>query len=163
MTFEREWKDEEIVDLMKAEAPEDRNIIDAAVAYVKAHRRWEIAAATDAKDHEKYHEKVRDRSNDLIAAVDKKYKPKDDEGLVPPDINQCQSMIKDGSFMTLGPRKHVRCKEKPVVIATENKPGPDGKIGSMSLCDHCAKMFKEKLGEDYATFTPIKEKSCESS
>jgi len=137
--------------------PEDRNIHDAAVAYVKAYRRWQIAVATGANDHEKYHEKVRDRSNDLVAVVDKKYKPKDEEGLTPPDLNQCQSMMKEGSFMTLGPRKYIRCTEKPIVIARENKPGPDGKIGRMSLCAECKEMFIKQMGEKHATFTPIKE------
>lgn len=80
--------------------------------------------------------------------------------MIPPDPKQCQTEIKEGSFMTLGPRRYVRCKNKPTVIATEKKP-PEGEteLGSMSLCDDCKKVFIEKMGEDYATFTPIEEKA----
>lgn len=88
-----------------------------------------------------------------------KRKP-DEDNLIPPDLDRCQAEKLDGSFMTLGPRSMVRCKNKPTYIATENKPGPDGKRGSMSLCGHCSKMFKEKMGENFAAFTPIEEKPC---
>lgn len=55
--------------------------------------------------------------------------------LVPPDLVQCQAEYTDWSFMTLGPRQYFRCKNKPAFVVTENKPGEDGRIGSMSLCE----------------------------
>jgi hypothetical protein len=58
--------------------------------------------------------------------------------------------------MTLGGKPGLeRCTKKPSVIATENKPGKDGRKGSMSLCDDCAKVLVEQLGPSYATMTPI--------
>lgn len=77
--------------------------------------------------------------------------------LTPPDLHRCQAEKPNGaSFMTLGGRPGlVRCSDKPSVIATENKPGPDGQVGSMSLCQHCAEVFVKQLGADYATTAPI--------
>lgn len=76
--------------------------------------------------------------------------------LIPPDKNRCQSETLSGSFMTLGPREMVRCKRKPKVIAKENRPGEDGRRGSMSLCAECMAVFITQLGEHYATFRKIK-------
>lgn len=73
----------------------------------------------------------------------------------PPDVNQCQAESLSSSFMTLGPRKMVRCTNKPIWIATEVKPGEDGEIGNMSLCDACSIIMIDKLGLDYATFKRI--------
>ena len=58
--------------------------------------------------------------------------------------------------MTLGgsPRR-VRCENAPSVIAIEKRPGDDGQIGSMSLCDDCKAVFIKQMGEDYAHFTKI--------
>lgn len=77
--------------------------------------------------------------------------------LTPPDLHRCQAEVPNGaSFMTCGGRPgRVRCSDKPVVIATENKPGSDGQVGSMSLCQHCAEVFVKQLGADYATLAPI--------
>jgi hypothetical protein len=75
--------------------------------------------------------------------------------LIPPDPNQCQALIQEGSFMTLGPRPWVRCTSKPTVIATERKAGSDGERGSMSLCDSCKGAMIEKLGHSFADFAPI--------
>lgn len=60
-----------------------------------------------------------------------------DKTLTPADLLRCQAEVLGGSFMTLGPRPWVRCTAKPAWIATENYPGPDGKVGSMSLCEAC--------------------------
>ena len=76
--------------------------------------------------------------------------------LSPPDKKQCQAEIKEGSFMTLGPRSWYRCTNKPVVIVTEAKAGPDGKKGSMSLCKSCRDMMIKKLGRKYFTEEKIK-------
>lgn len=77
--------------------------------------------------------------------------------LIPPDYKQCQAEIPNGvNFMTLGGRpKMIRCKNKPAFIATENEPGADGKIGSMSLCTDCTDTLKRQCGDDFATLTPI--------
>lgn len=77
--------------------------------------------------------------------------------LTPPDLSRCQAERPNGaSFMTCGGRPGlVRCSDKPSVIATENKPGSDGQVGSMSLCQHCAEMFVKQLGETYATLAKI--------
>lgn len=81
--------------------------------------------------------------------MSKKPKP-----LTPPDPERCQAEIPNGySFMTLGGSPgRVRCPNKPCVIATEVKPGPDGQHGSMSLCASCLKVFQKQMGPDYATF-----------
>lgn len=76
--------------------------------------------------------------------------------LTPPDKQQCQAEIKEGSFMTLGPRGRYRCTNKPTVIVTETVPGEDGEHGSMSLCDSCRKMLIKKMGRAYFTEEKIK-------
>jgi len=81
--------------------------------------------------------------------------------LTPPDVNQCQAEKPvDTNFMTLGGPSvgtMERCTNKPVCIVTENKPGKDGQVGSMSLCQDCLKQFNKQLGPDYATSKPMKE------
>ena len=75
----------------------------------------------------------------------------------PIDVNRCQAEHKPGSFMTLGPRRIVRCKNIPIFIAIEKKPQKKGwPIGAMSLCDKCAEKMKEVMGENYATLLVIK-------
>lgn len=78
--------------------------------------------------------------------------------LIPPDRKQCQAEKPNGySFMTLGGTPGlVRCKNKPTVIAHENKPAEDGRKGSMSLCDECAKKMIEQCGAAFCTLKPIK-------
>lgn len=82
----------------------------------------------------------------------KKLKP-----LIPPDLKQCQGERHNGnSFMTLGGVPgYIRCEKKPIVIATERKPGKDGRIGSMSLCMECWTAMMEQLGDDHAIVKPI--------
>ena len=76
--------------------------------------------------------------------------------LTPPDRKRCQAEQLGGSFMTLGPRPLIRCKNKPIVIVTENKPSEkDGQKGSMSLCLHCWKQMIKQCGKDYAAAEPI--------
>lgn len=69
--------------------------------------------------------------------------PNKQKPLVPPDVTRCQAEIREGSFMTLGPRSMVRCPNKPVWLATEVEPGEDGRKGSMALCKDCAKVFMD--------------------
>ena len=63
--------------------------------------------------------------------------------LVPPDKEQCQSERREGTFMTLGgsTERMTRCTKRPLWIVTEDKPGRDGKRGSMSLCGACYAIF----------------------
>lgn len=75
--------------------------------------------------------------------------------LTPADPTQCQAETLEGSFMTIGPRSMVRCKNTPKFIVTENKPGKDGLVGSMSLCSECAEEFSKQYPKDFATFKPI--------
>lgn len=75
--------------------------------------------------------------------------------LIPPDKKQCQAEILEGSFMTLGPRRYVRCASKAVYIAKENKPNSDGQRGSMSLCDDCLPKMTAAYGLKYATVRRI--------
>lgn len=132
---------------------EDKKIITAAVQFVKAYRRWQIEGIEDPL----VLDELKERAKDVVAAVDEKYDPTEkDDGLVPPDLERCQAEFQEGSFMTFGPRPRVRCPCKPTFIAKENKPGPDGKRGSMSLCYNCVKVFEKNMGEGHSTLTPIK-------
>jgi hypothetical protein len=74
--------------------------------------------------------------------------------LIFPDENRCQVEIQGGSFMTIGPRHYERCNNKPVVVVTERKRGPDGQCGSMSMCAACLAVFKKSMPiEDYFILT----------
>jgi len=82
--------------------------------------------------------------------------------LIPVDKKQCQAEQAEGchptatNFMVLGPAQWVRCKNKPIWIATQKKPNKeDSRIGKMSLCDDCRKILIKKLGKNYASFTSI--------
>jgi len=74
-----------------------------------------------------------------------------------PDEAQCQAEKPNGqSFMTFGGgHKMVRCTEKPQFILTENKPGKDGKKGSMSLCSSCLTVFLKQMPPEYASVAEI--------
>jgi len=79
--------------------------------------------------------------------------------MTPPDLKRCQAEhTNDDTFMTLGgrPGKMVRCESKPTVLATENKPGEDGEIGSMTLCTECFVQFVQRMPKDHASFKEIK-------
>lgn len=78
--------------------------------------------------------------------------------LIPPDRKRCQGEQREGSFMTLGPRALVRCLKAPVVIATETKPGEDGRRGSMSLCAECQSVLTQLRGRSFATFRPMRKR-----
>lgn len=72
-------------------------------------------------------------------------------GLEPVDYERCQAEKRTGSFMTIGPRKTERCKNRPLYVATEKKPSKiDGEIGSMSLCHSCLEIFYHVMGANYA-------------
>lgn len=75
--------------------------------------------------------------------------------LVPPDLKQCQAERLEGNFMTFGPRSMIRCVRKPLWIAKENKPGSDGRRGSMSLCGECAEALEFIKGKEFATLKEI--------
>lgn len=79
--------------------------------------------------------------------------------LEPVDLERCQCEETPAhSFMTFGPKpKTQRCDQKPVWVATENKPGEDGLMGSMSLCEAHRQSLIKKMGTDFATIVKIKE------
>jgi len=60
--------------------------------------------------------------------------------LIPPDRKRCQVEKRNGTFMSFGPTKLTRCKNRAEFIAQETKPGEDGRKGSMSLCGSCAQV-----------------------
>jgi hypothetical protein len=66
-----------------------------------------------------------------------------DPDLIPPDFERCQCEQRSGSFMTLGPRKMVRCESTPVWLAVEIIAGKDGRHGAMTLCQPCAEVMLE--------------------
>jgi len=58
--------------------------------------------------------------------------------------------------MTLGPRKWIRCTNKPTVVITEKKvPEKETKKGSMALCKDCLKGAYERFGWNYFTVKSI--------
>jgi len=63
--------------------------------------------------------------------------------LEPIDSTQCQAEVKSGSFMTLGPRKYVRCKNKPTWVAVDVREGKF--YGAMSLCNECKKVCEIQM------------------
>lgn len=72
------------------------------------------------------------------------------------DIEQCQAERQVGAFQLGGQiGKRIRCTNTPRYIARENKPGDDGLIGEMSLCDQCAEKMTIQLGKGFATLRLI--------
>jgi hypothetical protein len=70
--------------------------------------------------------------------------------------SQCQAEKLSGSFMTFGPRSYIRCKNKPIWKAIEKKARKwDGRIGQMSLCDHCKAILINTRGRQYAIFEKL--------
>jgi len=63
--------------------------------------------------------------------------------LEPVDVSRCQAEIKEGSFMTFGPRQFARCEEKPIWIAVDVRQGVF--YGAMSLCDDCKKVCEIRM------------------
>jgi len=79
--------------------------------------------------------------------------------LIPPDLKQCQCEHQVGAF-TLGGviGQRTRCTNKPIVIVTERKAGPEGKKGSMSLCVSCLTKAYQQLGTKHFTVEKIEVK-----
>lgn len=81
---------------------------------------------------------------------------KEKKELIPPDLKRCQHEYQGGSFMTFGPRPHIRCEAKPVVVITETRVDPEyGKAGSMSLCQEHLDAAYEVLGKKKFTVEDI--------
>lgn len=57
--------------------------------------------------------------------------------IIPPDPDRCQAEIREGSFLTLGPRSYHRCKNEPIAIVTEEPREDELPPGCMSLCPGC--------------------------
>ena len=67
------------------------------------------------------------------------------EQLDPVDAARCQAEIREGSFMTLGPRAMKRCTHLPRWLGMAVI---DGKVsGAMSLCDSCKKVCEVLVPE----------------
>jgi hypothetical protein len=83
--------------------------------------------------------------------------------LVPPDHTRCQALEHNGyNFMTLGGRPgYLQCERLPRYIGTEAKAGPDGLIGSMSICEEHAFAMVKQLGEGFTVFAPINQDAPE--
>lgn len=66
--------------------------------------------------------------------------------LIPPDITQCQTMIRNKrSALSFGNNtEFIRCKNIPIAIITEIKEGHDGQKGQMSVCNECLEMAKKE-------------------
>lgn len=79
------------------------------------------------------------------------------KALTPPDMKRCQAEKPNGhTFMTLGGSPGLeRCKSKPSLIVTENKPDKDGRKGSMTLCASCFVQFGLQIPEGFATVATI--------
>ena len=65
------------------------------------------------------------------------------EELEPIDTTRCQAEIKEGSFMTFGPRSYQRCQRKPTWIAVDVRDSSF--YGAMSLCDECKKVCEVRM------------------
>lgn len=63
--------------------------------------------------------------------------------LEPIDTTRCQAEKKEGSFMTFGPRRFVRCEKKPAWVAVDVRQGVF--YGAMSLCDDCKKVCEIRM------------------
>lgn len=63
--------------------------------------------------------------------------------LIPVDSARCQAEIKEGSFMTLGPRVMQRCDNAPEWLAIEIRDV--GLYGVMALCTACKQVCEKQL------------------
>jgi len=77
--------------------------------------------------------------------------------LTPPDRARCQAERRTGSFLSMGRPGFIRCISTPSVIARERKPGRDGQVGEMSLCEDC-RLKLEQQQPNYATYRQIRRK-----
>ena len=79
------------------------------------------------------------------------------------DLAQCEAEKPNLKYNPFGlghgldsSQRMLRCTPKPTYIATEVKPGPDGEIRTMSLCDDCKKVCERDL-KGLVAFAPIPE------
>ena len=80
--------------------------------------------------------------------------------LIPPDHKRCQAEWRDGSFMSFGMPKLVRCHNRPSHIIEEKRPNErDGLCGSMSVCPECLVKALEHFGTDGIAVTAIGRKT----
>lgn len=67
--------------------------------------------------------------------------------LEPIDFTRCQAVIREGSFMTFGPRSQKRCEYEPSYVAIDKDPDEDGMRGGMALCSDCQKVCENEMGD----------------
>lgn len=77
------------------------------------------------------------------------------KALEAPDKERCQAE-KKASFMQMGGPLMRRCAKRPMLIVKEKKPGPDGRRGSMSLCEECFAEFLVAYGPNHAIVRMIR-------
>lgn len=65
------------------------------------------------------------------------------ETLEPIDANQCQAEKREGSFMSFGLPRLVRCEEEPTWVCVSVREGVF--YGAMSLCDVCKKTCETQM------------------
>ena len=82
--------------------------------------------------------------------------------LTPPDLKWCQAEKPGNGPFTMGGTignplngYRVRCDAKPTCIVTESRPGADGRVGSMALCDAC-RFVMEEMMPGHCTTKPIR-------
>lgn len=67
--------------------------------------------------------------------------------LTPPDPLRCQAEITTYRPFIMGGNVHqtARCDNRAAYIATERKPGADGRIGAMSVCVRCQAQMETQM------------------
>ena len=79
------------------------------------------------------------------------------EDLIPVDYDRCQCEEHNGAHaLTVGGKSaYVRCDKRPLYVVTESKPGADGVIGSMSLCEEHHEVLTNQAPAGYFSSKPI--------
>jgi hypothetical protein len=84
--------------------------------------------------------------------------------LDPPDFEHCQCDITTYNAWVMGGNVYqtAPCKKPPHWFLKETVPDKDGRVGSMCVCDDCAKKLPEKLEADSYTMDWITEELMQS-
>ena len=78
------------------------------------------------------------------------------------DLKRCEVERRDGSFMTLGPRRVIRCENVPKYIV-KGQPRVFGshepsQLGSMSMCETCFEIYVKIAHPEEYSYVIIKRK-----